>query len=166
MDVSSSCWVIKWELRGHFHSFCTWNASNYLFLTLLIAQLLIEVKKNPNNFQSTCQRVYANPRTRSSPTFVVEEALHLHGRPGVGDAQHGAGHNSLLGRGAVRGAHQAPVRLVVESLQNLHSLASAHRQLPATAVAGHEVMDHHCQLTASGQLKWREDRNKAWSGNN
>lgn len=89
-----------------------------------------------------------------SPTFVVEEPLHLHGGPGVSDAEHGAGYDALLGRGAVRGPHQAPVWLVVQSLEDLHSLASAHRQLPAAAtITGHKVMDHYCQLTATGQLK-------------
>ncbi|TNN79746.1 hypothetical protein EYF80_009979 [Liparis tanakae] len=51
---------------------------------------------------------------------------------------------------------KAPVRLIVESLQNLHSLASPHRQLSTAAtVAGHEVVDHHRQLTATGELKWK-----------
>lgn len=99
---------------------------------------------------------YENSR-RHPPTFVVEEALHLHGRPGVSDTEHGAGYDALLGWRAVCGPHQAPVRLVVESLQNLHSLASAHRQLPTAAtITGHKVMDHHCQLTATGQLKWKD----------
>lgn len=93
------------------------------------------------------------------PTFVVEEPLHLHGRPGVGDAEHGAGHDALLGRRAVGGAHQAPVGLVVEPLQHLHSLASTHRQLPAAAVGGHEVVDHHRQLAATGQLRGKRERN-------
>lgn len=87
---------------------------------------------------------------------MVEEALHLHGRPGVSNAEHGAGHDALLGWTAVCGPHQAPVRLIVESLQNLHSLASPHRQLSTAAtVAGHEVVDHHRQLTATGELKWK-----------
>lgn len=85
---------------------------------------------------------------------MVEDALHLHGGPGVGDAEHGAGHQALQGRGAVRGPDQAPVRPVVAALQNLHRLAAPHRQL--VAVAGHEVVDHHSQLTAAGQL--RENR--------
>lgn len=91
------------------------------------------------------------------PTFVVEEPLHLHGGPGVSDAEHGTGHDALLGRRAVCGPHQDPVRLVVETLQNLHSLASPHRQLPAaTSTAGQKVMDHHRQLTATGKLKWKK----------
>lgn len=89
---------------------------------------------------------------------MVEEPLHLHGGPGVSDTEHGAGYDALLGWRAICGPHQAPVRLVVESLQNLHSLASPHRQLPAAAaITGNKVMDHHCQLTATGQLKWKKD---------
>lgn len=84
---------------------------------------------------------------------MVEETLHLHGRPGVSNAEHGAGHDALLSRRAVCGPHQAPIRLVMESFKNLHSLTSAHRQLAAATVTGHKVMDHHCQLTATGQLK-------------
>lgn len=52
----------------------------------------------------------------SPPTFVVEKPLHLHGRPGVSDTEHGARYNALLSRRAVCGPHQAPVRLVMESL--------------------------------------------------
>lgn len=97
----------------------------------------------------------------SAPTFVVEEPLHLHGGPGVSDTEHGAGYDALLGRGAVSGPHQAPVGPVVEPLQNLHGLPSAHRQLATgAAIAGDEVVDHHCQLTAAGQLKWKEDRKR------
>lgn len=51
-----------------------------------------------------------------APTFVVEEPLHFHGGPGVSNAQDGAGHNPLLGRGSVGGPHQTPVWFVVESL--------------------------------------------------
>lgn len=104
-----------------------------------------------------------NPRQHSPPTFVVEETLHLHGGPGVGDAEHGAGHNALLGRRVVRGPHQAPVWLVVKSLQNLHSLAPAHCKLPTAAIAGHKVMDHHRQLTATGQLKQNKYRTEKWN---
>lgn len=86
----------------------------------------------------------------SAQTFVVEDALHLHGGPGVGDAEHGAGHQALQGRGALRGPHQAPVGPVVAALQHLHRLAAPHRQL--VAVAGHEVVDHHRQLAAAGEL--------------
>lgn len=75
------------------------------------------------------------------------------------DAEHGAGHDALLGRGAVGGAHQAPVGLVVEPLQDLHSLAPPHRQLPAAAVGGHEVVDHHRQLAAAGQLRRKREKN-------
>ncbi len=90
---------------------------------------------------------------------MVEEPLHLHGGPGVSDAEHGAGYDALLGWRAVGGSHQAPVGLVVQSLQNLHSLASAHRQLPTAApITGHEVMDHYCQLTAAGQLTEKTER--------
>lgn len=92
------------------------------------------------------------PGKHSPPTFVVEESFHLHGRPGVSDTEHGTGYDALLSWRAICGSHQAPVRLVVETLQNLHSLASAHRQLPTATITGHEVMDHHCQLTATGQL--------------
>lgn len=114
-------------------------------------------QKNPNpNIWFRCRCWYDNPRKHPPPTFVVEEPLHLHRRPGVSDAEHGAGHDALLSGRAVCGPHQAPVRLVMEPLQNLHSLAPAHRQLPATAVGGHKVMDHHCQLAAAGQLKREE----------
>lgn len=92
------------------------------------------------------------------PTFVVKEPLHLHGRPRVSDAQHGAGNDALLSWGAVRGPHQAPVGLVVEPLQHFHSLTSAHRQLAAAAITGHEVVDHHCQLTATGELQAEQEK--------
>lgn len=72
---------------------------------------------------------------------MVEDALHLHGGPGVGDAEHGTGNQTLQGRGPVCGPHEAPVRPVVAALQDLHRLAAAHRQL--VAVAGHEVVYHH-----------------------
>lgn len=99
------------------------------------------------------------PRNYSAPTFVVEEALHLHGGPGVSDAEHGAGYNALLGRGAVRGPDQAPVGLVVEPLQNLHSLASAYCQLPVAAtVTGHKVVDDHCELTATRELQGKQQK--------
>lgn len=74
----------------------------------------------------------------------------------MGNTEHGAGHNALLGRRVVRGPHQAPVRLVVESLQNLHSLASAYRKLPTAAITGHKIVDDHSQLAATGQLKWKK----------
>ena len=77
----------------------------------------------------------------------------------MGDAEHGAGYQSLVGRGAVRGPHQTPVRLVMAPLQDLHSLAPPDGQL--VAVTSHEVMDHHGQLTATGQL---EERRERWSG--
>lgn len=50
------------------------------------------------------------------PTFVVKDALHLHAAAGVGDTEHGTGHQALQGWGTVRGPHQAPVRLIVEPL--------------------------------------------------
>lgn len=84
-------------------------------------------------------------------TFVVEDALHLHGGPGMGDTKHGAGHQTLLGWGAVCGPDQAPVWLVVTTLQNLHCLAAPHSQL--IAVAGHEVMYHHSQLATTRELR-------------
>lgn len=84
-------------------------------------------------------------------TFVIEDALHLHGRPGVGDAEHGAENQALLCWGAVRRPDQAPVGLVMAPLQNLHRLAPPHSQL--VAVAGHEVMDHYGQLTTAGELR-------------
>lgn len=117
-------------------------------------QLLLEVRGRPAHLPK-------NPRGSSTPppTFVVEESLHFHGRPGVCDAEHGAGHDALLGRGAVGGAHQAPVGLVVEPLQDLHSLAPPHRQLPAAAVGGHEVVAHHRQLAAAGQLRRKREKN-------
>ncbi len=87
----------------------------------------------------------------SDCTFVVEDALHLHGGPGVGDAEHGAGHQALQGRGAVCGPDQAPVWPVVAALQDLHCLTAPHRQL--VAVAGHEFVYHHSQLTATRELR-------------
>lgn len=100
---------------------------------------------------------------RFPPTFVVEEPLHLHGRPGVSDAEHGAGNNALLSRGTVRGPHQAPVGLVVEPLQDLHGLTSAHRQLTAAAITGDEVVDHHCQFTATGELQGEQEKSDVGS---
>ena len=100
---------------------------------------------------------HRHPDELSSPptalTFVVEDALHLHGGPGMGDTEHSAGNQALLCRGAVCGPDQAPVRLVVTALQNLHRLAAAHSQL--VAVAGHEVVYHHSQLTATRELRER-----------
>lgn len=84
-------------------------------------------------------------------TFVIEDALHLHGRPGVGDAEHGAENQALLGWGAVCRPDQAPVGLVMTPLQNLHRLAAPHCQL--IAVAGHEVMNHYSQLAAARELR-------------
>lgn len=86
-------------------------------------------------------------------TFVVEDALHLHGGPGVGDAEHGAGHQALQGWGAVRGSDQTPVGPLVAALQDLHRLAAADRQL--VAVAGHEVVNHHGEFAATRQLRRR-----------
>lgn len=100
---------------------------------------------------------------RFPPTFVVEEPLHLHGRPGVSDAEHGAGNDALLSRGTVRGPHQAPVGLVVEPLQDLHGLTSAHRQLTAAAITGDEVVDHHCQFTATGELQGEQEKSDVGS---
>lgn len=102
-----------------------------------------------------CKQDEKNKETRNksacfSHTFVVEDALHLHGGPGVGDAEHGTGNQALQGRGAVRGPHQAPVGPVVAALQDLHRLAPPHRQF--VAVAGHEVVDHHGQLAATREL--------------
>lgn len=94
------------------------------------------------------------------PTFVVKEPLHLHGRPRVSDAEHGAGNDALLSRGTVRGPHQAPVGLVVEPLQDLHSLTSAHRQLTTAAITGYEVVDHHCQFTATGELQGEQEKSE------
>lgn len=69
----------------------------------------------------------------------------------MGDAEHGAGHQALQGRGAVCGPDQAPVWLFVAALQNLHRLTAPYCQL--VAVAGHEVVYHHSQLTATGELR-------------
>lgn len=69
----------------------------------------------------------------------------------MGDAEHGAGHQALQGRGAVCGPDQAPVWPFVAALQDLHRLTAPHRQL--VAVAGHEVVYHHGQLTPTGELK-------------
>lgn len=84
---------------------------------------------------------------------MVEDALHLHGGPGVGDAQHGAGHQAFQGRGAVRSSDQTPVRPLVAALQDLHRLAAADRQL--VAIAGHEVVNDHGELAATRQLEGR-----------
>lgn len=62
-------------------------------------------------------------------TFMVEDPLHLHAAMGVGNAEHGAGHQAFLGRRAVSGAHQAPIGFVLRPLQNLHGLTSPHAQL-------------------------------------
>ncbi len=71
----------------------------------------------------------------------------------MGDAEHGAGHQALLSRGAVCSPDQAPVWLFVAALQNLHRLTAPHCQL--VAVAGHEVVYDHSQLTATGELRER-----------
>lgn len=89
------------------------------------------------------------------PTFVVEDALHFHATSRVGDAQRAAGNQAFCSGGPVGGPHQTPVRLVVGPLQNLHSLATADGQL--RAVAGSEVVDHHCQLAAAGELGRERD---------
>lgn len=68
----------------------------------------------------------------------------------MGDAEHGAGNQAFLRRGAVYGPDQAPVGLVVAPLQNLDRLATAHCQL--VVVARHEVVDHHDQLTPPREL--------------
>lgn len=86
---------------------------------------------------------------------MVENAFHLYAAAGVSDAESGTRHQALQGGGAVRGAHQAPVGFIVEPLQNLHSLSPPHRQL--VAVTSHEIVDHHCQLTATRQLTKKEN---------
>ena len=104
----------------------------------------------PLSFPGGC---HGRPRT---PTFVVEDVLHLHAAPGVGDAQGTAG-DQALGRGRpVSGPHQAPVGFVVGPLQDFHGLATADGELGA--VAGREVVDHHGQLAAAGQLGRRGHR--------
>lgn len=85
-----------------------------------------------------------------APTFVVEDALHLHATSRVGNAQGAAGNQALRGWGPVGGPHQTPVRLVMGPLQNLHGLAPADGQLGA--VACREVVDHHGQLAATRKL--------------
>lgn len=92
-------------------------------------------------------------------TFVVEDSLHLHGGPRMSDAEHGAGHQALQCRRAVCCPDEAPVWLVVTPLQHLHGLTPAHRQL--VAVAGHEVVYDHGQLTATREL-WRGRRAQVW----
>lgn len=89
-----------------------------------------------------------------APTFVVEDALHLHATSRVGNAQGAAGNQALRGWGPVGGPHQTPVRLVMGPLQNLHGLAPADGQF--SAVACGEVVDHHGQLAATRKLgkKW------------
>lgn len=89
---------------------------------------------------------------------MVKEPLHLHGWPRVSDAEHGAGNDALLSWGTVGGPHQAPVGLVVEPLQDFHSLTSAHRQLAVAAITCREVVDHHCQLTATGELQAEQEK--------
>lgn len=84
------------------------------------------------------------------PTFVVEDALHLHAASGVGNAQGAAGDQAFCCRGTVSGAHKTPVRLVVWPLQNLHRLATPDGQL--ITIAGREVVNHHRQLTATREL--------------
>lgn len=81
---------------------------------------------------------------------MVEDALHFHATSGVGDAQGAAGDQAFHRGGPVGGPHQTPVRLVMGPLQDFHGLATADGQLGA--VTGREVVDHHCQLTAAGQL--------------
>lgn len=110
---------------------------------------------NVRLFQSTRQGVCLSIRnTRPPPTFVVEEPLHLHGGPGVSDTQHGAGYEAFLGWRTVCGPDQTPIRLVVQPLQHLHSLASANGQLPSAAtITGHKIMNDDCQLAATGELK-------------
>lgn len=97
------------------------------------------------------------------PTFVVKEPLHLHGRPRMSYAEHGARNDALLSWGTVRGPHQAPVGLVVEPLQDFHSLTSAHRQLTAAAITGYKVVDHHCQFTATGELQGEQEKSEVRS---
>lgn len=112
----------------------------------------VSIREGRQGYLSRGQKQEKKKQTHvSAKTFVVEDALHLHGGPGVGDAEHGAGDQALQGRGAVRGPHQAPVGPVVAALQDLHRLAAPHRQL--IAVAGHEVVDHHRQLAAPRELK-------------
>lgn len=79
------------------------------------------------------------------PTFVAEDALHLHAAPGVGDAQGTAGYSGPRPRAtgqwsAPTGTSQA---LSWGRFQNFHGLAAADGEL--SAVAGREVMDHHGQ---------------------
>lgn len=62
-----------------------------------------------------------------------EEALHLDAAAGVGDAEGTAGHQALLRRGAVGGAHQAPARTVAGPLQQLHRLTCLDAQLARAA---------------------------------
>lgn len=81
---------------------------------------------------------------------MVEDALHFHAASRVGDAERAAGDQAFCRRGPVGGPHQTPVGLVVGPLQHLHGLAAADGQL--RAVAGREVVDHHCQLAAAGEL--------------
>lgn len=89
------------------------------------------------------------------PTFVVEDALHLHAASRVGDAQRAAGDQAFRGGGPVGGPHQTPVRLVVGPLQHFHGLATADGQL--RAVAGGEVVDDHRQLAAARELGRERD---------
>lgn len=81
---------------------------------------------------------------------MVEDALHFHTASRVGDAQGAAGNQAFCCGGPVGGPHQTPVGLVVGPFQHLHRLASADGQLGT--VAGSEVVDHHCQLAAAGEL--------------
>lgn len=123
------------------------------FLMFLSVQLCVRMRKILPGCLPVGVLKQNKPEKHSPPTFVVEEPFHLHGRPGVSDTEHGTGYDALLSWRAICGSHQAPVWLVVETLQNLHSLASAYRQLPTATITGNKVMDHHCQLAATGQLK-------------
>ena len=75
----------------------------------------------------------------------------------MSDAEHGTGYYALLGRGAVRGPHQAPVWLVVKPLQHLYRLTPPYSQLRAAAITSHKVMDDHGQLTATRELERGSD---------
>lgn len=83
-------------------------------------------------------------------TFVVKDPLHLHTTARVSDAEGPAGDQAFCGWGPIRGSNQTPVRLVMGSLQDLHGLPTADRQL--ITVAGGEVVDYHRQLAPTRQL--------------
>lgn len=82
-----------------------------------------------------------------------EEALHLHAAAGVRDTEGRAGHQALLRGATVGGPHQTPAGAVTGPLQQLHRLTRLEAELAGTTCC--EVLQHHRQLTAPGELRDR-----------